>query len=56
MTLRLVKWIGKQSIKRTFASLAEEVGIDEKSVRSIFRDYINELEKAVRFETPHKSQ
>ncbi|OIQ77101.1 transposase [mine drainage metagenome] len=52
MTQRLVKWVGKQSIKRTFASIGEEVGIDEKSVRSIFRDYINELEKTVRFETP----
>lgn len=52
MTSRLVKWVGKQAIKRTFASIAEEVGIDEKSVRSIFRDYINDLEKTVRFETP----
>lgn len=52
MTSRLVNWVGKQAIKRTFASIAEEVGIDEKSVRSIFRDYINELEKTVRFETP----
>lgn len=52
MTSRLTVWIGKQAIKRTFASLAEEVGIDEKSVRSIFRDYINELEKTIRFEVP----
>ncbi|OIQ80722.1 transposase [mine drainage metagenome] len=52
MTSRLSEWIGKQAIKRTFASIAEEVGIDEKSVRSVFRDYINELEKTVRFETP----
>ena len=52
ITSRLRVWIGKQAIKRTFASLAEEVGIDEKSVRSVFRDYINELEQTVRFETP----
>lgn len=52
MTQRLVAWIGKQCIKRTFASIAEEVGIDEKSVRSVFRDYVNELEKTIRFETP----
>jgi transposase len=52
MTKRLVDWIGKQAIKRTFASIADEIGIDEKSVRSVFRDYINELEKTVRFETP----
>jgi len=52
MTTRLAQWVGKQAIKRTFASIADEVGIDEKSVRSVFRDYINELEKTVRFETP----
>lgn len=52
MTSRLAEWVGKQAIKRTFASIAEEVGINEKSVRSVFRDYINKLEKTVRFETP----
>lgn len=52
MTSRLIKWVGKQAIKRTFASIADEVGIDEKSVRSIFRDYVNELERTIRFETP----
>lgn len=52
MTKRLVGWIGRQSISRTFSSLADEVGIVEGTVRSIFRDYINELEKTVRFEIP----
>lgn len=52
MTKRLVDWIGKQSVKRTFASIAEEVGIVEGTVRAIFRDYINDLEAKVRFETP----
>ncbi len=52
MTDRLTRWIGQQSLKRTFASIAEEVGIDEKTVRNIFRDYINELEAEFRFETP----
>lgn len=52
MTSRLMAWIGKQAVKRTFASLAEEIGIDEKSVRSVFRDYINELEKTIPFEVP----
>lgn len=53
MTTRLLAWIGKQAIKRTFTSIAEEVGITEGTVRSIFRDYINELERTVRFETPN---
>jgi len=52
MTERLVRWIGQQSLRRTYASVAEEVGIDEKTVRNIFRDYINELEATFRFETP----
>lgn len=52
MTKRLVGWIGRQSISRTFSSLADEVGVVEGTVRSIFRDYINELEKTVRFEIP----
>lgn len=52
MTSRLVKWIGQQSIKRTFASVAEEAGITDTTVKDVFRDYINELEKTIRFETP----
>lgn len=52
MTSRLAVWVGKQAIKRTFASIAEDVGINEGTVRSVFRDYINELERTVRFDTP----
>lgn len=52
MTSRLVHWVGKQAISRTFASIADEIGIVEGTVRSIFRDYINELEKMARFEIP----
>ncbi|MCL2589666.1 MAG: ISL3 family transposase [Betaproteobacteria bacterium] len=52
MTDRLTKWIGSQSLKRTFASIADDTGLDEKTIRNIFRDYINELETQFRFETP----
>lgn len=52
MTERLVRWVGQQSLKRTFAGIADDVGLDEKTVRNIFRDYINELEAEFRFETP----
>lgn len=52
MTKRLVSYIEKQSLKRTFVSLAEELGVDEKTIRSIFRDYINRLEEQVQIETP----
>jgi len=52
MTNRLVDWIGKQAVKRTFASIAEEVGVVEGTIRLIFKDYVADLEKTVRFETP----
>jgi transposase len=52
MTDRLVKWIGQQSLRRTFASIAGDTGLDEKTIRNIFRDHINELEAKFRFETP----
>jgi len=52
MTRRLVNWIGEKSLKRTFTALAEETGVVEGTIRNIFRDFINELEKTVRFETP----
>lgn len=52
MTARLAHWIGKQSLKRTFLTLAEETGIDEKTVRNIFADFVIELEKQYQFETP----
>lgn len=52
MTDRLVKWIGQQALKCTFTSLADETGVVEGTIRNIFRDYINELEQTIRFETP----
>lgn len=51
-TKRLIAWIEEQSLKRTFVSIADEVGVDEKTIRNIFRDYINYLAEVVRFETP----
>jgi transposase len=52
MTSRLLAWIGKKAIKHTFVSVAEEIGITENTVKAVFNDYINELERTVRFETP----
>jgi transposase len=51
-TQRLVSYIEKHSLKRTFVSISEDVGLDEKTIRNIFRDYINCLEETLRFETP----
>lgn len=52
MTIRLKNWIGHKAIKNTFASIAEDVGVSEGTVKAVFNDYINELEKTVRFEAP----
>lgn len=52
MTKRLVDWIGKQAVKRTFAGIADEIGVVEGTIRLIFKDYVAELEKTIRFETP----
>lgn len=52
MTSRLVKWMGEQAIKRPFSHIAEEIGVNEMTVKNVFNDYINDLERTVRFETP----
>jgi transposase len=52
MTNRLIDWMGKTSIKKTFASIAEDIGVTEGTVKAVFNDYVNALEKQVRFETP----
>jgi transposase-like protein len=38
MTKRLIEYIEKQSLKRTFVSISEDIGLDEKTIRNIFRD------------------
>jgi transposase len=52
MTDRLLTWIGQQSLRRTFASIAQDVGLDESTVRDVFRDYVAKLESQFHFETP----
>lgn len=52
MTERLVKWIGQRSMTNTFTSIAEDVGVTEGTIRNVFSDYVNELERTIRFETP----
>ncbi len=52
MTDRLVKWIGRQSLEYPFTEIAKQVGVDEKTVRAIFTEYVTELEKHYQRETP----
>lgn len=52
MTEDLKAYIREQSLKRTFTSIAEDVGIDEKTVRRIFSAYVDELEARHKIYTP----
>ncbi len=52
MTKRLITYLQRRSMNRTFVSLAEESGIHERSVRRIFHAYAQELEQATHFATP----
>ena len=52
MTKRLLEYLEKQSLKRTNVSIAEEVGLDEKTVRNIITDYIERQGKVHQYITP----
>ncbi|EXU75307.1 ISL3 family transposase [Erwinia mallotivora] len=52
MTDRLIQYIERESLRRTFSGVAEDVGVDEKTVRNIFADYCERLEKTLKFEMP----
>lgn len=40
MTERLVRWVGRQAIEYTYADIAKQVLIDEKTVRNVFDEYV----------------
>lgn len=40
MTRRLRTYVEQESLKRSFVSIADDVGIHEKTIRLIFRDYL----------------
>ena len=52
MTERLVKWVGRQAQEHTYAEVAKQVGVDEKTVRNVFDAYVPEREKQFKRETP----
>ncbi len=52
VTNRLIDWIQEASLEKTFTSVADDIGIDEKTVRNIFNDYVAELEVQTEFRTP----
>lgn len=52
VTNRLINWIQEESLEKTFTSVADDIGVDEKTVRNIFNDYVTELEDQTEFRTP----
>lgn len=52
VTNRLLNWIQEVSLEKKFTSVAEKVGVDEKTVRNIFNDYVTKLEEQTDFRTP----
>lgn len=52
LTSRLVDYVGKQAEGRTFVEVGKEVGLDEKTVRSIFEDHADLLASLAQPETP----
>lgn len=51
-TRRLVDYIRTRSTRETFAALARQVALDEKTIRHIFDDFVDELQSRIRFRTP----
>lgn len=52
VTNRLLIWIQETILEKTFTSVADEIGVDEKTVRNIFNDYVAKLEAQTDFRTP----
>lgn len=52
MTERLVEYIQRESLKRTFTGIAEDIGADEKTVRQIFSAYAKQLDIRHKVYTP----
>lgn len=51
-TARFTAYVENESLKRTFTSVANELGISEGTVRNIFNAHIHTLENMHQFETP----
>src|SRR5574343_537580 len=51
-TARFIAYVERKALSRTFTDLAEELGVDEKTIRNIFADYVTRVEKSFTFVTP----
>jgi transposase len=51
-TVRLVRYVERQALLKPFRQVAQEVGLSDKTVRSVFTDYVARMDATHRFETP----
>ena len=51
-TRRLVAYVRTHCARETFAAMARQVALDEKTIRNIFDDFVEELDQRIRFRTP----
>lgn len=52
MTVRLRQFIERESLRRTFTSVAEDVGVDEKVIRNVFSEHVATLDAETKLVTP----
>lgn len=52
MTIRLVDYIKRLSLEKKFTEVADEVGVNEKTVRNIFRGHVEALDKDRQIDAP----
>lgn len=52
MTKRLAEYIKTESLKKTFASLSQIIGIDPKTIKNVFEEHVATLQNNFHFETP----
>ena len=51
-TNRLIQQVRKRCLDRTFTQLAEDTGVVVNTIKNITLDFVEELERDVKFETP----
>lgn len=52
MTIRLLGYIRRQSLEKKFTEIADEVGVNEKTVRNIFREHVEVLDEGRQITAP----
>jgi len=52
VTRRLIDYVRRKCFSHTFSEISREVGLNDKTIRAIFDDYVAELESKIQFQTP----